>query len=299
MEGNLARTAAPVRVASLLPAATEIVCALGAGDRLGGISHACDYPPAILGLPRLTLTPIADGGSSGAIDAQVRALQEAGQPVIAVDGAALVRVRPDLILAQDLCDVCAVTEDGLCALPDLLTPAPPVLTLSGRTLEGILEDIRRVGAALELAGSAADLVEQLRFRLAALREVPTPRVPRVMVIEWLEPLYLAGHWVPDLVACAGGVDIGAASGAHSVVTTWDRVTALKPDVAILALCGFGLDRAVSEWQASAEARRVSCPVFALDGNAYTSRPGPRVVEAAELLASAFHGCEVPGVVRIA
>ena len=298
MSGKLLQTTAPTRIASLLPAGTEIVCALGARDRLAGVSHACDHPPGIEALPRLTLTTVTPDAASAAIDAEVRALSAAGEPVIAVDGPALSALRPDLIIAQDLCEVCAVTDGAVCALPDILSPPPPVLTLSGRTLEGIFEDIRRIGEVLDHRRESAELLDRLRQRLSALAESAPARPPRVVVIEWLEPLYLAGHWVPDLVAAAGGVDAGAAPGSHSVVTSWDRLVSLEPEVIVLALCGFGLERGVAEWASWSGGRSLPAPVFAIDGNAYTSRPGPRVVEGAELLASIFSGREASGVVRV-
>jgi len=294
------------RVASLLPAGTEIVCALGASHLLVGISHECDFPSAITTRPRLTWSPVRATATSAAIDEEVQRLHTEGRAVIAVDGAALHAVRPDLVLAQDLCEVCAVVEGDVRSLATAFDRPPAVLTLSARTLTGVFHDIRTVAAALGRASAAVELVASLLDRLERMPGRPAGKEVRVVVIEWLEPLYLAGHWTPELVALAGGRDVGAAPGVHSVQSSWREVLALAPDLAVLALCGFGLERALSEWRLfvesdSAEARTARDfrgPIWALDGNSYTSRPGPRVVEGAEILAHAIRGREVAGLVRL-
>lgn len=294
------------RVASLLPAGTEIVCALGASHLLVGISHECDFPSTITDRPHLTWSPVRTSGSGAAIDAEVRRLHSEGRAVIAVDGAALHAVRPDLVLAQDLCEVCAVVEGDVRSLATAFDQPPAVLGLCARTLAGVFHDIRTVGAALGRDSAAVDLVASLLDRLERMPRRPAGKEVRVVVIEWLEPLYLAGHWTPELVAMAGGRDIGAAPGAHSVRSHWRDVFALAPDLAVVALCGFGLERALSEWRRfvesdtaeAASARDFRGPIWALDGNAYTSRPGPRVVEGAEILAHAIRGREAAGLVRL-
>ena len=290
----MARNISPRRIASLLPAATEIVWALGAGDRLVGVSHACDFPPETAALPRLTVTAIDPGRPSGEIDAAVRERHAAGLPVIAVDGSAVTALRPDLILAQDLCEVCAVMDGSVCRIAEALVPAPEVFGLRGRTLTGVLEDIRAVASRLHLPEAGERVVGRLAQRMSQ-GGAPTAARRRVVVIEWLEPLYLAGHWVPEMVACAGGIDVGAEPGSHSVPTTWERVTALRPDVVIVALCGFGLERARAEWRLALAGNRAAAAcigglgarVVTIDGNAYTSRPGPRLVEGIEVLAAAI------------
>ena len=294
------------RVASLLPAATEIVCALGASHLLVGISHECDFPAAITDRPRLTWSPVRTADDSAAIDTQVRLLHDEGRAVIAVDGAALISVRPDLVLAQDLCDVCAVVDGDVRQLAQAFERPPDVLGLSARTLAGVFDDIRTVAAALGRNSAAVELVTNLRERLGRLPGQQAGAVPRVVVVEWLEPLYLAGHWTPELVSVAGGCDVGAAPGSHSVRSSWPELLALAPDLVVVALCGFGLERARSEWRRflksySPEARNAGelhTPVWALDGNAYTSRPGPRVVDGAELIACAIAGRDAPGLVRM-
>lgn len=294
------------RIASLLPAGTEIVAALGAEHLLVGISHECDYPPSVAHIPRLTGSPIDSSRSSAAIDAQVRSLHASGGTVITVDGTALRHARPDLILTQGLCEVCAVVEGDVRTLAQVLSPAPSVLPLTARNLPGIFTDIETIGAALGREAEAGALNASLEQRLRALSARGPRPAPRVMVVEWLEPLYLAGHWVPEMVAWAGGNDVGAAPGDHSHPRRWQEAATLAPDMIVVALCGFGLERAVAEWKqfltgGSAEAaiaRGLDAPVWALDGNAYTSRPGPRAVDGAELIQRALLGSGTPGLRRL-
>jgi iron complex transport system substrate-binding protein len=288
-----------MRVVTLLPAATEMVMALGGAECLVGVSHECDYPPAIFRLPRLTTTPVDTSAPSGVIDAEVRRLREAGRPAIAVDARALVRLAPDLLITQGLCEVCAVADGEVHRLAGLLRPAPAVLSLTARTLSGIWDDIREVGRVLDLSGEAEELVAGLRSRLSRLGRLQV--APRVVCVEWLDPVYVAGHWVPDLVAAAGGVDVGAAAGSHSMVSDWASLAALRPDLVVVMLCGFDVARARVELAAldSTGAKRLfgSAPVWILDGNAYTSRPGPRVVDGAERLRAAMVGKSMPGLER--
>ena len=291
-----------MRVVSLLPAATEIVAALGGAGSLVGISHECDHPTSVLGLPRVTGSPIDPEAPGAVIDAEVRRLHAAGTPVIGVDARVLRELAPDVIITQALCEVCAVADGEVHRLGAGSQPSPAVLSLSGRTLEGIWSDIRAVARALDLEAEADELVAGLRSRLARLRSRDrSAPPPRVACIEWLEPLYLAGHWVPEMVEAAGGHDAGAAAGIHSARREWREVSALAPDVVVVMLCGFGVERSRRELTAlrDAEARALfaSVPTWVLDGNAYTSRPGPRVVDGAELLHAAIHGHDAPGLSR--
>lgn len=322
-----------MRIVTLLPAATETV-ALLAPESLVGVSHECDYPAWVTKLPRVTTTPIDPNAPSAVIDAQVRAAMEAGTPVIAVDAKALRTLRPDLIITQGLCEVCAVADGQVHRLADALSPKPLVLSLSARTIEGIFEDIRAVAREIERAGRAGEagvmdeaeeVIAGMEYKLARLgqlqplchsegasaaegsagpREVPAR--PRVVVVEWLDPLFLAGHWTPQLVEAAGGVDVGAQAGEHSRRRTWSDVEELDPDIILVALCGFSVERAREEWETRrpAEARAALEPLLSsapapmrpsaraptrllfLDGNQYTSRPGPRVVEAFDELVEA-------------
>ena len=295
-----------MRVVTLLPAATEIVVALGGGDSLVGISHACDQPASITGLPRVTASAVDASRPSGAIDAAVRQARDAGRAAVLVDAARLGALRPDLIVTQALCDVCAVAGGAVMDLAAVLDPPAQVVTLDGRTVAGILRDIETVGSALGREGEAADLVATLTRRLASLSPA-RPRasqaigIPRVACVEWLDPLYLAGHWVPELVAAAGGEDVGAEPGTHSARRTWADLERLRADVVVMMLCGFGVDRARAELDAladpAARAFLSARPVWLLDGNAFTSRPGPRIVDGAERLHAALRGREADGLVR--
>jgi iron complex transport system substrate-binding protein len=280
------------RIVSLLPAATEIVCALGAGDQLVGVSHECDYPPFVRRLPSVTATAIDGTRSSREIDASVRAIRADGRRVIGMDAGQIRDLAPDIMLTQDLCEVCAVVDGDACRLTTILEPAPRLVSLAARDVAGIWKDVEIVGAALDRAPAAASLVAGLQQRLAGLAGSPPPVRPRVVCIEWLDPLYLAGHWVPELIRAAGGEDIMAVSGSHSVVADWENVAVLDPDVVIIALCGFGIERAFKELDRLDDnhwLRAAACPVWVLDGNAFTSRPGPRVVEGAQLIRDALLG----------
>ncbi len=290
-----------MRVVTLLPAATEIVAALGGAGSLVGISHECDHPASVLGLPRVTATPIDPDAPGAAIDAEVRRLHATGKPVIGVDAAVLRRLAPDLVVTQDLCQVCAVAEGEAHRLAAAVRPAPEVLSLSGGTLEGIWADIGAVARALDLVPDGQELLAGLRSRLDRIRARRPGVRPRVVCIEWLEPLYLAGHWVPELVEAAGGQDVGAVAGAHSARGEWSKVRALRPDLFVIMLCGFDIRRTVAELSALRVPEACSTlgavPVWILDGNAFTSRSGPRVVDGAELLQGALAGRESRGMVR--
>ena len=290
-----------MRVVTLLPAATEIVAALGEAGSLVGISHECDYPAQVMGLPRATATPIDPAAPGSVIDAEVRRLHAAGRPVIGVEAELLRRLAPELIVTQDLCEVCAVADGEVFRLASLLRPEPAVLTLSGRTVAGVMDDILAVAGALGRAAEGRDLVSRLEGRLRRLRSRQLSRRPRVVCVEWLDPLYIAGHWVPELVETAGGTDAGAAPGSHSARREWRDVAGLRPDLIVVMLCGFGLDRSVTELSALADPAALavlgSVPTWVMDGNAYTSRSGPRIVDGAELLAGALLGQEGAGMAR--
>ena len=285
-----------MRVVTLLPAATEIVAAL-APEMLVGVSHECDHPAWVTSLPRVTRTSVDVGASSAEIDRQVRELKAEGKPVIWVDAEALEGLKPDLIITQGLCEVCAVADGEVHRASERLSTRPRVLSLTAKTLDGIYDDIRSVGRAVGREDEASEVVAGMRYKLVQLRKQAPLRHPegasapegsarpRVVVVEWLDPLFLAGHWVPELVAAAGGLDVGAKPGDHSHPRPWSELSELNPDIIVVALCGFSVDRAQQEWadHLPAEARSAlaaqppSRLVF-VDGNQYTSRPGPRVVE---------------------
>jgi iron complex transport system substrate-binding protein len=278
-----------MRIVSLLPAATEIVAALGGGAWLVGVSHECDFPPDVVrGLPRVTRAHIDITLPSGEIDRAVRAQ---GALTTTIDVGALANLRPDVVIGQTVCDVCAVGGDELTRALAEVSPRPEVVTLHAHTLDGVFADMQRVGRALGLPEEAEELVLGLRYRLRGISQRThattdhTP--PTTLVFEWLDPPYVAGHWTPELVAIAGGLDVGNEPGARSVTRRWRDLVAQHPDRVIVALCGFDVPRARREAAAlrDGDARMLfSRGVEFLDGNAYTSRPGPRLVDAAEQLA---------------
>ena len=282
-----------MRVVSLLPAGTEIVAALGAGAWLVGVSHECDWPPEVRTLPRVTRSSVDSSLPSAEIDRRMAAAKSGGAAPVTIDRDALARLAPDVIIGQSVCDVCAVDVGAQHAAPLLASlPGPPrVVNMHAHDLAGVFDDIDKVGDALDLRSEAEELVAGLRYRLGhvgARHAVPLQHRPTVLVIEWVDPPYVAGHWVPELVAAAGGVDIGARPGDRSVTRPWQELRALAPEVVVVALCGFDVARARREVAAvtdpDASALLAQARVVFLDGNAYTSRPGPRLVEGTELLA---------------
>src|SRR6266581_3188223 len=283
-----------MRIVSLLPAATEIVAALGAMGRLVGVSHECDFPPQVRSLPRVTRSRIDPSLASGAIDRAVTEARRTGVPTVEVDVELVAHLRPDVLIAQSVCEVCAIGEADLARVVTTLIPIPWVVTLHAHTLNGVLEDIVKVGEVLELRDEAEELLAGLRYRLRRVRNqhAAPRRPPRVLVLEWLDPPYVAGHWVPELVALAGGQDVGSAPGERSRARPWEELAALAPDVVVVALCGFDIPRAQAELGAvtdGAARTLLGRRVEFLDGNAYTSRPGPRLVDAAETLARLIRG----------
>ncbi len=283
-----------MRVVSLLPAATEMVAALGAVGRLVGVSHECDFPPEVRSLPRVTRTRIDPTLASGAIDRAMVDAKRTGVSPVEVDVDLVAHLRPDILIGQSVCDVCAVGEGDLARLVTTLMPTPWVVTLHAHTLDEVFLDIRKVGEAMELRDEAEELDAGLRYRLRRVgaRSQGSGKRPRVLVLEWVDPPYVAGHWVPELVALAGGQDVGSAPGEPSRPRPWDQLAALAPDVVVVAPCGFDVARARAELAAVTDpeaqallGRRVEF----LDGNAYTSRPGPRLVDAAEMLTQLMLG----------
>ncbi len=293
-----------MRIVSLLPAATEIVAALSAVGRLVGVSHECDFPPEVRSLPRVTRTRLDPALPSGAIDRAMAEAKRTGVSPVEVDVDLVAHLRPDVLIGQSVCDVCAVGQGELARLVTTLMPTPWVVTLHAHTLAEVFLDIRKVGEALELRDEAQELEAGLRYRLRRVgaqaqqsgkggaHHAAPLRKPRVLVLEWVDPPYVAGHWVPELVALAGGQDVGSTLGEPSRPRPWDELAALAPDLVVVALCGFDIPRAQVELGAVTDrharallGRRVEF----LDGNAYTSRPGPRLVDAAETLARLIRG----------
>ena len=280
------------RIISLLPAGTEIVAALGAFDTLVAVTHECDYPDGVARLPRVTASAVNRDAPSRDIDADVRCLAESGVPVFALDAQEIVRLAPTVILTQALCEVCAVSEGDVHDIAHFLTPAPAIVRLSGTTLDGVWADIGNIGKAIGRSNEAASLLESISTRLLRVHQTlkrARARRPRVAVIEWLDPLFSAGHWTPNVVRRAGGIDVLSEPGAHSVRLTLDQVRDAQPELLLFAPCGFDVVRAerdarmllaTDDWS---WARDIES--WALDGNALTSRPGPRLADAVEVMAA--------------
>jgi iron complex transport system substrate-binding protein len=277
-----------VRVVSLVPAATEMVWALGALDQLVAVTHDDDFPPDLAALPRVTRSTIPAGATARQIDAHVREAGARGESTFHLDEHALRDARPDVILGQTLCAVCAVTLDRI---PASLDHEPVVVPLDASTIEGMFEDIQRVAAALGRDTDGERVVAGLRARLGSVAARVAARLrPRVACLEWLDPLFNAGHWVPEQVRIAGGKDVLGTAGARSREVGWSDVVAARPEIVIAMPCGWDAARAAREAEALGDL--AGARVVGVDGAAYFSRPGPRLVDGTELLASILH----PGVV---
>ncbi len=285
------------RVVSLIASATEVVHALGLGGHLVARSHECDWPPEVRRLPAASRPSFPTDGSSRAIDLAVKDRLAKALSIYEVDAAVLARVRPDVILTQTQCAVCAVTPgDVERAVCELAGQAVTVVALEPNRLGDVWDDMRRVAAALGAPADGDALVERLRRRTVeiATRAAALGR-PRVATIEWIEPLMAAGNWMPELIELAGGTSAAGEAGKHSPWLTWDDLVAEDPDVILVSPCGFDLARTARElpqlvnrpdWTRLAAVR--AGRVFAADGNAYFHRPGPRLVESLEILAETIH-----------
>jgi iron complex transport system substrate-binding protein len=286
-----------VRVVSLLPAATEIVAALGMLDHLVGVSHECDHPAAVNGLPRVTRCVIHGNALPSAdIDRWVKSELERTGTLYTMDEPLLRRLAPEVIVTQRLCDVCAVGFESVTALAATLPGPPQVVNLEPQTLDEVFADIRRVAVALGVEPRADRVIAQLRGRVEAVRAraAPAPR-RRCVLLEWIDPPFRSGHWDPELVALAGGVDPLGRSGEDAAEVAWDAVRAADPEVLVIACCGFDLARTRDDLPilraypgfAELPAAR-GREVYLVDGSAYFSRPGPRLVDSLELLAPLVH-----------
>ncbi|MGD9695802.1 MAG: ABC transporter substrate-binding protein [Thermoleophilia bacterium] len=286
-----------MRIVSLLPAATEIVAAIGLGDRLVGRTHECDWPPAAGAVPAVTRNLLAcDPADGAAIDRAVARAAGGGEPLYRLDERALATARPDLVIAQELCGVCAVGGEEAEAAARALPGSPAVVSLDPRSLDGVLEAMLAVGEAAGAPSTARRVVAGLRGRIDRVRDLVAGRpVRRVVCLEWLDPPFAAGHWVPDQVAAAGGVDLLGRPGGRSERLRDEDVVAADPRALLLMPCGWDVGRAVAAARDAGVARRYAGTravargrVVALDGGAHFSRPGPRLVEGVEALARVLH-----------
>ena len=286
-----------MRIASLLPSATEIICRLGLGDQLVGVSHECDYPPSVRTLPRLTSSAIPKGAPSREIDRLVREHLQTHDALYLLDLELLEKLRPDLIVSQALCDVCAVSSDDVEASVHAFANAPSVINLEPSRLEDVFRTIEHVGEAAGASRTAENLVRQLRERVEVVkaRTAELRELPKVVFLEWIDPPFNAGHWTPELIRLAGGIGCLGSPGAPSRTLDWAEVVAARPDILVAACCGYDVARATQDletlqgkpgWNGlpCVESKRV----FVLDGNAYFNRPGPRLVDSLELLANKLH-----------
>jgi iron complex transport system substrate-binding protein len=277
------------RIISLLPGATEQLCALGLADQIVAVSHECDHPLGIARLPRVTSSPLKLSDAQAEIDANVRAAVESGQPLYALDKTQLDALKPTLIVTQALCAVCAVDDQMVrSSVPDSVQ----VIALSATNFDEILHDIGRLSEATGRRERGQQLALQLKAQMNAVRYLPRPdSPPKVLMLEWADPPYCAGHWVPEQVEAAGGVDVLGKAGARSRRFDWDEALVADPDIVVVAACGYGAtDNArfgrtlydnpkAQQLRALREER-----LYAVDANSYFSRLGPRVVRGAEILA---------------
>jgi iron complex transport system substrate-binding protein len=286
-----------VRLVSLLPSATEIVYALGLGDDLAGVTFECDEPPAARAEKTIVVGGLDTSGMTpGDIDRYVHAQLASGQDLYTLHAQALAELQPDLILTQDLCRVCAIPSGQVSDALDYLGCHADVLTLDPHSLDEVLDSILTVGQRAGVAERAARLVAGLRDRLSRIAaSVAGLGSPAVAVLEWVDPPFTAGHWVPDLVTAAGGRPVavaGAAAGAASVQTDWAVVAATAPDLVVVAPCGYHLSDAIEQARFAARALP-DVPVWAIDADGIVVRPGPRLVDGVESLASILHPQAVP------
>jgi iron complex transport system substrate-binding protein len=291
-----------VRIASLLASGTELVCALGLGERLVGRSHECDEPAWVRALPQLSRPTFPIDGPSGEIDGHVRERLRAGQPLYEVDDARLTELAPDIVLTQTHCEVCAVSPGDLaCNVPPRLDRRR-VVALDGGTLETVLEGFGRVADVLGASEAGRELVRGLRARADAVAaRVRGLAAPTVACLEWIDPVFAMGNWGPELVALAGGRSVLGQAAARSTTTTWEAVLAADAEVLVVAPCGFSLARTLAEMPALAarpgfadlRAARTG-RVFVADGNAYFNRAGPSLFETPEILAEMLHPTRFEG-----
>jgi iron complex transport system substrate-binding protein len=286
-----------MRIVSLTPSATEIVCELGIGDQLVGVSHECDYPAFVTGLPKVTRSLIPHEASSNEIDALVRERVRSRQALYSLDIVLLERLKPELIITQSLCDVCAVAEDDVAVAMRLLPVQPQVVNLTPTRFTDMYDHLRLVGDAASVPDAAEVAIKAMKDRVSQItdRSVHIAHRPRVVLLEWIDPPFCSGHWSPELVRLAGGTEGIGRAGEPSRSIVWDEVVNYDPEVLVVACCGFDLTRTFHELTILKQFPRydeMTCVrdrrVVVTNGNAYFNRPGPRLVDSLEILAHVFH-----------
>jgi iron complex transport system substrate-binding protein len=280
-----------MRIASLVPSATEMLFALGLGRSVVAVTHECDFPPGASDLPHLTRSVIPEGLPAAEIDREVRERTERGESIYALDEDLLHELQPDLIVTQQVCQVCAVSFDDVRAVAERIDSQPTVLSQDPATLGEVLADIRRLGEAADALDAADQLLEEAAERLDTVQDaVETADPIRVAALEWLDPVFVGGHWVPQMIELAGGEDALGFAGEKSRVASWDEVRAARPEVVVSMPCGYYAEEAARETMDHAERLAELDPerVIAVDAAAYFSRPGPRLVDGVELLGYLLH-----------
>jgi iron complex transport system substrate-binding protein len=285
-----------MRIVSLIPSATETLFALGLGPDVIAVTHECDYPPAVRELPRITRDLLPAGLTAGEIDAAVKERTLAGESIYELDADLLLDLRPDLIVTQELCSVCAVSYDDVRAVAEEIDTHPRVLSLDPHTVGEILGDVRTLAQATDRKDAAVDLIRDASARIDRVHlAVRGSRRPRVAALEWLDPPFAAGHWTPQLIEYAGGEDVLGFAGEKSEERTWQEIEASQPDIVIVMPCGFDAEIAHREAEMHRDelAAVGAGEIVAVDAAAYFSRPGPRIIDGLELLAHVIHPDLVP------
>jgi iron complex transport system substrate-binding protein len=285
-----------VRIVSLVPHATELLFALGAGPQVVGVTHECDFPAAALRLACVTRDVLPPGLSAVEIDTAVRERTLEGEAIYELDRDALAALEPDLIVTQALCPVCAVSYDEVAKVARTLRSRPRVIALDPHTLGETLGDVRTLAQATGLRDAGVELLATAAARIDRVKlAVRSQRRPRVAALEWLEPVYVAGHWTPQLIELAGGEDVLGLPGEPSRTVSWEALTAARPEIVVAMPCGYDAQRAHTE--ALAYARELGAleatQIVAVDASAYFSRPGPRLIDGLELLAHILHPERIP------
>ena len=284
-----------MRIASLVPSSTEMLFALGLGESVVGVTHECDFPSEAAERPHLTRSVIPAGLGSAGIDRAVRERTDAGLALYELDEAKLAELAPELIVTQAVCEVCAVSFDDVRAAAARLPSRPEVISLDPTTLDDVLRDIPRLAGAAGVPDAGADLLRESKRRIRTVEEAVDgePR-PAVAALEWLDPLFIAGHWVPRMIEAAGGRDVLGEPGGRSRTADWHELEQSEPDVVVTMPCGYGTDQAAEETLLKRDQiRELGARVVAVDASSYFSRPGPRLVEGIELLGHTLHPDSVP------
>ena len=284
-----------MRIASLVPSSTEMLFELGLGDSIVAVTHECDHPPAAADLPHLTSSVIPEGLSAAEIDAAVRDHVGRGKALYELDEATLAEQDPELIVTQAVCDVCAVSYDDVRAVAERLPSRPEVISLDPTTIGEVLADVPRLAEAAGVPDEGEQLVEVAAERLDDVRDaVATADPVPVVALEWLDPVFAGGHWVPQMIEMAGGIDVMGLAGEKSRTVGWDELEASAPQVVVSMPCGYGTERAARETlEQAGRLAALGARVAAVDASAYFSRPGPRLVDGVELLAHLLHPGLVP------